>query len=617
MEKNKTRSLKNDAGPIQFHEDFSSLFEDSVKKEKREGEVAKGIIVALERDAVLVDVKGLKTEGRVLTKEFAVDGVTPNLQIGDEVEVFIEQAEGSSGRTILSRERAVKEESWQRFEDLFNKDEIVRGKIIGRVKGGFAVDIGGGLIAFLPGGQVDIRPINVAALMDKEDQQFKIVKMNREQGNIVVSRKAILEESRKEARQELLANIQEGSVLDGIVKNITEYGAFVDLGPVDGLLHITDISWNKISHPSEVLTIGQQLKVVVVKYNTENQRVSLGLKQLEANPWDGFAEKYKVGEVFKGSVTTITDYGAFVELEPSVEGLVYHTEISWNAKNVHPRKLLKTGDEVTVKVLEVDIAKHRISLSIKQAKDNPWQAFAKTYPVGSIVEGVVSNVEHFGVFVTVNSGTIDSTIDVIVPTVELSWEEGPERELKKYKKDDPITGVVVSVDVDRERVTLSVKQLNKSGASESAPKQSNKGSVVTCTVVAVSGDGIEVELEPNVKAFIKRADLSKHRAEQRPDRFAVGERVDVKVMSYDKATRKPVLSIKALEVEQERQVIKEYGSTDSGASLGDILGAALGKAGIVTTAEPAAEKPKRVTTNAVAEPVAEKPKRVRKKPAAE
>ncbi len=568
----KSNIIKNEE--VNFAENFAQLFEESIQNEKKEGTVIQGHVVGIERDAVLVDV-GLKSEGRIPLKEFALDGETPQIKIGDVVDVFVERLEGKTGRTVLSREKALREEAWGRFEELQNKDINVEGVVIGRVKGGFAVDLGG-LIAFLPGSQVDIRPIkDVGALMNLS-QPFKILKMDREQGNVVVSRRAILEESRTEARNELLSNIAEGSILEGVVKNITDYGAFIDLGSLDGLLHITDISWNKISHPSEVLNLGQQIKVMVIKYNPETKRVSLGLKQLESNPWDGLTDKYQPGMRFLGTVTTVTDYGAFVELAQGVEGLVYHTEISWNAKNVHPRKLLKAGDEVEVVVLELDISKHRISLSIKQTKPNPWQKFADDYPLNSVVEGVVKNIADFGLFVTINEENPDLAIDALVPAIELTWGDNPEEELKKYKKGDIVKGIVLTVDAERERVTLGVKQLTKDYFSEAADKFS-KGSIITCTISDVRNDGIEVELSENIRAFIKKNEISKHKAEQRLERFAVGDRIDAMVVAFDKTTRKFNVSIKALEVDQEKKAIAEYGSTDSGASLGDILGAALGQ----------------------------------------
>lgn len=569
-------------------ENFAELFEESIKQERKEGTVVKGIVTSVRNGDVFVDV-GLKSEGRIPLKEFHLDVVHANIAVGDEVEVYIERMEDRHGNTVLSREKALREEAWFKYEDLHKKDVNVDGKIIGRVKGGFAVDLGG-IIAFLPGSQVDIRPIKDISALIELVQPFKILKMDHTQGNVVVSRRAILEESRAEAREVLLSTIQEGSILAGVVKNITPYGVFLDLGPIDGLLHITDISWKKISHPSEVLALGQEVKVKVIKYNEETKRVSLGLKQLEENPWEGLVEKYQVGSKFAGVVTTIADYGAFVELEPSVEGLVYHTEISWNAKNTHPRKLLKNGDKVEVMVLEVDIAKHKISLSIKQCQDNPWTKFSEKHPVGSQIDGVITNIADFGIFVSIDGGDEGAGIEALIPAVELSWDEKPEVELKKYKKGDAITAVVLSVDLERERVSLSVKQLTSDSVGETISKF-NKGDVVTCTITGVKGEGIEVELADGVRSFIKKVDLSKHKSEQRPERFGVGDKVDAKVVSIDSKDRKVNVSIKTLEVDEEKKAIAEYGSKDSGASLGDILGVALGKA--AEEAAASTEKPRK------------------------
>ncbi len=559
----------------QFEENFAQLFEESIREEKREGTVTKGRIVALKNGDAYVDV-GLKSEGRVSLKEFATpENPNPNLKIGDTVEVFIDRSDSHDGTTVLSRAMAVREEAWFKFEELLNKDINVDGNIIGRVKGGFAVDLNG-LIAFLPGSQVDIRPIKDMSPLMNIKQPFKILKMDRDQGNVVVSRRAILEESRAEARDALLANIKEGSVLEGSVKNITDYGAFIDLGSIDGLLHITDISWSKISHPSEVLSMGQTMKVMVIKYNEETKRVSLGLKQLEKNPWEGFSDKYKAGMTLKGTITTVTDYGAFVELEPGVEGLVYHTEISWNAKNTHPRKLVKPGDKVEVMVLELDISKHKISLSIRQCIDNPWKLFAQNCPAGTKVEGTIQNIADFGIFVLLNGDNPSEAIEALVPATELSWDEKPEVELKKYSKGEKINAVVLNVDIERERVSLGVRQLTEDKVSTSL-SGFNKGDVVTCAVTEVNKDGIEVELTDGIKTFIKKGDLSKHKSEQRPERFGVGDKVDAKVVSIDAKDRKVSLSIKAFEVEEEKKTIAEYGSANSGASLGDILGKALAK----------------------------------------
>lgn len=558
---------------MQF-ESFADLFEQSIREEKREGTVVKGTVLSVTHADVIVDV-GLKSEGRISIKEFTQDGQEMTLQVGDVVDVFIERLEDRGGNTIVSREKALKEESWYKFEDLHRQNAVIEGKIMGRVKGGFAVDLGK-IIAFLPGSQVDIRPIkDIAPLIDVA-QPFKILKMDRHQGNVVVSRRAILEESRAEAREALLSNIAEGSVLEGTVKNITDYGAFIDLGSIDGLLHITDISWNKISHPSEALSLGQVVKVMVIKYNEETKRVSLGLKQLEKNPWDGLTEKYQPGTKIQGTVTTVTDYGAFVELEPNVEGLVYHTEISWNSKNVHPRKLLKTGDKVEVAVIEMDVAKHKISLSMKQCKENPWKKFAETHAINSVIDGVVQNIADFGMFLLIGEEGSDDAIEALVPAMELSWEEKPENELKKYKKGDKVQGMVISIDLERERVTIGIKQLAKDSFSESAGSI-KKGDVLTCSVVDVKKEGIEVEISDGLTVFIKKAELSKHKSEQRPERFGVGDKVDAQVIAFEPKERKLTLSIKALEAEEEKKAIAEYGSKDSGASLGEILGMALNK----------------------------------------
>lgn len=557
---------------MQF-ENFADLFEQSIKEEKREGTVVKGIVLAMAREIITVDV-GLKSEGRIQLSEFSEEERS-NLQVGDVVEVFIERLEDRHGNTIVSRDKAIKEECWYKFEDLHRQNAVIEGKIMGRVKGGFAVDIGN-IVAFLPGSQVDIRPIkDIAPLIDVA-QPFKILKMDRHQGNVVVSRRAILEESRAEAREALLSNIAEGSVLEGIVKNITDYGAFIDLGSIDGLLHITDISWNKISHPSEALSLGQTVKVMVIKYNEETKRVSLGLKQLEKNPWEGLTDKYQAGTKIAGTVTTVTDYGSFVELESNVEGLVYHTEISWNAKNVHPRKLLKTGDKVDVVVLEMDVAKHKISLSMKQCKPNPWKKFAETHEIGTTIEGVVQNIADFGIFLLIGEEGSDDAIEALIPAMELSWAEKPETELKKYKKGDKVQGMVLSVDLERERVTIGVKQLTKDSFSESLGSI-RKGDVVTCTVTDVKKEGIDVEISEGVTAFIKKSELSKHKSEQRPERFGIGDKVDAQVVSIDSKDRRLSLSIKTLEAAEEKKAIEEYGSKDSGASLGEILGMALNK----------------------------------------
>ncbi|MCD6035907.1 MAG: rpsA [Rickettsiales bacterium] len=564
---NKFDQLEN---PFSTGESFASLFEESMETEKSEGTVTKGKIVRIENDFVIVDV-GLKSEGFIPLREFQGPGRNEELRVGDDIDIYIERLENREGKTVLSREKALREEAWERLEKVYAEGQNVNGTIFGRVKGGFTVDVQG-VAAFLPGSQVDIRPIkDITPLMNIE-QPFQILKMDRRQGNIVVSRRAILEESRQEERDELLSHVKEGQVMDGIVKNITDYGAFIDLGSIDGLLHVTDISWSRISHPSEVLSLGQKLKVKVIKFNEETKRISLGIKQLESNPWDGIEKKYPIGSRLKGHVTNITDYGAFIELEPGIEGLVHVSEISWTKNNVHPRKLLSTSQEVEVVVLDIDPEKHRISLGIKQCEANPWKKFAETHQPGTIVDGEVKNIVDFGMFVG-----FEGEIDGLVHISDISWSGKAEDELKNFAPGTTIKVKILSCDPDKQRISLGIKQLGDDPMA-GAFNDLQKGDTVTCLVTAVQDDGIEVSVKDDtLKAFIKRADLSRDRVEQRPERFAIGDRVDAKIVSLDKPNRKIGLSIKSLEMEVHKKAIEEFGSTDSGASLGDILGAALDK----------------------------------------
>jgi small subunit ribosomal protein S1 len=552
-------------------ESFAALLEETLGASSGlEGSVLKGTVVGIENEFVLVDV-GLKSEGRVALKEFATPGQKPEIKVGDIVEVYLERMEDKNGEAVLSREKARREESWTQLERQFKDNQRVTGVIFGRVKGGFTVDLNGA-VAFLPGSQVDIRPVRDVGPLMGTPQPFQILKMDRARGNIVVSRRAVLEESRAEARNELVANLKEGQVLQGVVKNITDYGAFVDLGGVDGLLHVTDIAWRRINHPSEALSIGQTVKVQVIRFNPETQRISLGMKQLEADPWEGVDRKYPVGTKFTGRVTNITDYGAFVELEPGIEGLVHVSEMSWTKKNVHPGKIVSTSQEVEVMVLDVDPVKRRISLGLKQCLDNPWTSFVEKYPVGTELQGDVKNITEFGLFVG-----LPGEIDGMVHLSDLSWDKPGEEAVQAYKKGDSVKVKVLDVDVEKERISLGIKQLQKDTFAEAA-NTLKKGDVVTCTVTAVVDGGIEVSVGDGVSGFIKKADLSRERSEQRPDRFAVGEKVDAKIVQVDPKSRKLTLSIKAREVEEDKQAMAEYGSSDSGASLGDILGAALNKA---------------------------------------
>ncbi len=550
------------------NEDFAALLDATLGADTGfAGSVVTGRIVRVDDDFAVVDV-GLKSEGRVPLKEFAPPGQKAEVKPGDTVELFIERYEDRDGSIVLSREKARREEAWTNLEKAFQANQRVNGVIFGRVKGGFTVDLGGA-VAFLPGSQVDIRPVRDVGPLMGSPQPFQILKMDRSRGNIVVSRRAVLEETRAEQRSELIQGLKEGMILDGVVKNITDYGAFVDLGGVDGLLHVTDIAWRRINHPSEALTIGQPVKVQVIRFNPETQRISLGMKQLMADPWDGVALKYPVGAKFSGRVTNITDYGAFVELEPGVEGLVHVSEMSWTKKNVHPGKIVATSQEVDVMILDVDEPKRRISLGLKQAQGNPWELFLEAHPPGSTVEGEIRNITEFGLFIG-----IGPDIDGMVHMSDLSWDEPGEQAMTKYRKGDVIQAKVLDVDVEKERISLGVKQLQADPAAEVLDKV-RKGDVVTCIVTQVQANGIEVKVEEVLTGFIRRAELARDRGDQRPDKFAVGEKVDAKVTAVDRAARRLSLTIKGKEIEEERQAMADYGTTDSGASLGDILGAAI------------------------------------------
>jgi small subunit ribosomal protein S1 len=549
-------------------ESFAALLDESMGVSNGlEGTVVKGRVISIENDAALIDV-GLKSEGRVALKEFSTGGAPPDIHVGDTVEVFLERMEDKNGEASLSREKARREEAWTQLEKNFQANERVTGVIFGRVKGGFTVDLSGA-VAFLPGSQVDIRPVRDIAPLLGSPQPFQILKMDRSRGNIVVSRRAVLEESRAEQRSELVASLKEGQILAGVVKNITDYGAFVDLGGVDGLLHVTDIAWRRINHPSEALNIGQNVQVQVIRFNPETQRISLGMKQLEADPWEGVEFKYPANAKFKGRVTNITDYGAFVELEPGVEGLVHVSEMSWTKKNVHPGKIVSTSQEVEVMVLDVDPQKRRISLGLKQTLPNPWEAFLEEHPAGSELEGEVRNTTEFGLFVG-----LPGDIDGMVHLSDIDWTKPGEEAMEDYRKGQMVKVKVLDVDVEKERISLGIKQL-AADPFEAGMSKIKKGDVVTATITGTSDTGIDVELPDGMPGFIRKSELSRDRSEQRPDRFAVGERLDAKITQLDRATRKVALSIKAREVDEEKKAMAEFGSSDSGASLGDILGAAI------------------------------------------
>ena len=580
------------AGPPLSGENFAELLEESLGESGRfEGRVVKGTVLSVGSESVLVDV-GLKSEGRISLKEFTSSEEQVDLKPGDVVDVFVERFEDKHGMVTLSREKARREESWIELEKNYKDGHRVTGVIFGRVKGGFIVDLSGA-VAFLPGSQVDIRPVRDITPLMGTPQPFQILKMDRSRGNIVVSRRAVLEETRAEERSELIANLKEGQVLEGVVKNITDYGAFVDLGGVDGLLHITDIAWRRINHPSEALQIGQTVNVQVIRFNAETQRISLGMKQLESDPWEGIEAKYPVGTKYTGRVTNITDYGAFVELEPGVEGLVHVSEMSWTKKNVHPGKIISTSQEVEVMVLDSDSQKRRISLGLKQCLTNPWDDFKEKHPVASEVEGEIKNITEFGMFVG-----FDGEIDGMVHLSDISWTQRGEDAIAKHKKGQKVKAKVLDIDVEKGRISLGIKQLAED-PFDAGRATVKKGDVVTGTVSAVDDGGIEVIVGEGIPGFVRKSDLSRERSEQRPDRFAKGEKVDARITQVDRGGRRLVLSIKALEIQEEKRAMAKYGSSDSGASLGDILGAAIkekeaaGKQGAAAEADVKQEKPKK------------------------
>ena len=551
-------------------ENFAELLDQSFQEMASiEGSVVSGTVLSIEKDMILIDV-GLKSEGRVSIREFGNSEDDIQINPGDIVEVYIERLEDINGHAVLSREKAKREESWINLEKALEEQKRVNGVIFGKVKGGFTVDLEGAT-AFLPGSQVDIRPIKDLGALMGTPQPFQILKMDRRRGNIVVSRRAVLEDSRAEAKSELVANLQEGQVLQGIVKNITDYGAFVDLGGVDGLLHVTDISWKRINHPSEVLQMGEAVQVKVIKFNDETQRISLGIKQLTEDPWLKVIDRFPVGSKMNGVVTNITDYGSFVELEDGIEGLVHVSEMSWTKKNVHPGKIVSTSEKVEVIVLEIDVSKRRISLGIKQCIENPWKSYKDNNKTGSTIEGEIRNITEFGLFIG-----LSDDIDGLVHLSDLSWDGNGDELIKGFTKGDSIKAKILDIDVDKERISLGIKQLTEDLAS-SEIDNIRKGSTVTCTIAVISENGLDVTVGDNIKGFIKKNDLARERNDQRTDRYGVGDKVDATVTNIDKKQRKINLSIKAREIEEEKKAMAEFGSSDSGASLGDILGAALAK----------------------------------------
>lgn len=576
-----TENVQNESDNL----DFATLLDDYLDTNtKLEGKVVKGRVLAIEGGNVLLDV-GLKSEGRIPEEEFIVDGEKLKLEVGQEVNVFVEKIEDRHHEIVLSFEKARREAAWEELEKAYNDSEKVSGTVIGRVKGGFTVDLGGA-IAFCPGSQIDIRPIQDFTNLFGVPQPFLIVKIDRKRNNLVVSRRAILEENAGDNVIRSFKDLQEGQVVEGSVKNITDYGAFIDLGGIDGLLHVTDITWGRLNHPSDMLEIGKRVKVMVTRFNRDTQRVSLGMKQLEEDPWKGVNNRYAVGQKVSGKITNVTDYGAFIELESGLEGLVHVSEMSWTKKNVNPSTLVELGQEVNAVVLDVDETKHRLSLGLKQCESNPWEEFAANNPVGTEVEGEVKNITEFGLFVGMKEG-----IDAMVHLSDLSWEKSGDEALKDFQKGQVVKAVVRDVDVEKERISLSIRHLSED-PFKATRDNNKKGNVVTCTITEITDNGLEVELASGGQGFIKKIDLARDRSEQRTDRFAVGEKIDAKVMNMDNQSRKVMLSVKAREIQEEREAMANYGSASSGASLGDILGAAMKEANVDVPADKATSKKK-------------------------
>ena len=552
-------------------ESFAELFEQSQNNlaKLKPGSIVVGTVVEVRSDVVVINA-GLKSEGIVPIEQFRNDDGTLTVAVGDEVKVALDSLENGFGETVLSREKAKRSMVWDELEEALEANATITGRISGKVKGGFTVDIKD-VRGFLPGSLVDVRPVRDSTYLEGKELEFKLIKLDRKRNNIVVSRRAVVESEHSEEREQLMEKLVEGAILKGVVKNLTDYGAFVDLGGIDGLLHVTDMSWKRVSHPSQVLAVGDTVQVQIVKINPDTQRISLGMKQLQSDPWDGVEAKYPPGAKYTGRITNITDYGAFVELEAGVEGLVHVSEMSWTKKNVHPGKIVSTSQEVDVVVLDVDASKRRISLGLKQAQDNPWDAFVAANPIGSTVEGEVKNATEFGLFIG-----LDNDIDGMVHLSDLDWSVSGEEAIQRYRKGEMVKAKVLDVDVEKERVSLGIKQLGGDPVGDGDTYK--KGQTVTVTVTSIESGGIEVKFgedDAPITSFVRKSDISRDKNEQRPERYAVGDRVDAQITSIDKATRRISVSIKALEMADEKEAIEQFGSSDSGASLGDILGAAL------------------------------------------
>ncbi len=546
-------------------ESFAELFEESLAKtEMRPGSMLRAQVVDITPDAVIVDA-GLKSEGIIPKWQFQDENGELEVQVGEEVEVALDLVEDGMGATLLSREKAKRLRAWEKLEEAYDKGEIVKGRITGKVRGGFTVEIGP-LRAFLPGSLVDVRPVRDTTHLEGQELEFKVIKLDPKRNNIVLSRRAVVEQEYSAEREELMQKLKEEGVVKGVVKNITDYGAFIDLGGIDGLLHITDMAWKRVRHPSEVVQMGDEIEVKVLKFDEEKQRVSLGLKQLSEDPWKDIARRYPPGTRLIGKVTNLTDYGCFVELEDGVEGLVHVSEMDWTNKNVNPAKVVQVGDEVEVMVLDIDEERRRISLGMKQCKPNPWEEFAATHRKGEKVKGAIKSITDFGIFVGLEGG-----IDGLVHLSDISWNETGEESIRNFKKGDEIEAVILSIDPERERISLGIKQLEQDPFQNFLAEQ-ERGSVVKGIVKEVDAKGAVIELAEGVMGYLRASEIKRDKVEDARTLLKEGDEVEAKFIGVDKKNKMIMLSIKAKDEEEEKAALKDYTQQAAGApTLGDLF----------------------------------------------
>ncbi|BFM06773.1 30S ribosomal protein S1 [Halioxenophilus aromaticivorans] len=553
-------------------ESFAELFEESLKSvDMVPGSIVTGVVIDLDKDWVTVHA-GLKSEGVIPASQFLDENGDLTLSVGDEVQVALETVEDGFGETRLSREKAKRAESWKVLEAAHAAEEVVKGVINGKVKGGFTVDVSG-IRAFLPGSLVDVRPVRETAHLEGKDLEFKVIKLDQKRNNVVVSRRAVLEQANSAEREELLANLQEGMAVKGVVKNLTDYGAFVDLGGVDGLLHITDMAWKRIKHPSEIVNVGDEIDVKVLKFDRERNRVSLGLKQLGEDPWISITQRYPEGARVKATVTNLTDYGCFAELEEGVEGLVHVSEMDWTNKNIHPSKVVQLGDEVEVMILDIDEERRRISLGIKQCQENPWDAFGRQFAKGDKISGKIKSITDFGIFIGLDGG-----IDGLVHLSDISWNETGEEAVRAYKKGDELETVILAIDPERERISLGIKQL-ETDPFTSFVTENDKGAIVTGTIKELDAKGAVIVLAEDVEGTLKASEISREKVEDARNVLKEGEEVEAKIVAVDRKNRAINLSIKAKDQDEEKAAIKEHSNKSveaaAPATLGDLIKAQM------------------------------------------